>query len=176
MNPAGVTCNSKVFLSQITGKAMQSLGGPFPVALLFLSSPFFEQSCVPIMLPWNKENCEVIGMKRFGIWPCFKLTNPHPVFHCRYNNTGKRHSEHTPAMSPQAQAATEDRSAQQAEEHRISLQAPTNTHGSSENKRSSSPKSWLCSQLCSLLPSRHTHSQLAVDMCQHPPKDLQSSL
>lgn len=79
---------------------MQSLGGPFPVALLFLSSPFFEQSCVPIMLPWNKENCEVIGMKRFGIWPCFKLTNPHPVFHCRYNNTGKRHSEHTPAMSP----------------------------------------------------------------------------
>lgn len=101
MNPAGVTCNSKVFLSQITGKAMQSAGGPFPVSLLFLSSPFFEQSCVQITLPWNKENCKVIGMKRFGTWPCSELTNPHPVFHCSYNNTGKLHSEHTPATSPQ---------------------------------------------------------------------------
>jgi len=131
MNPARVTCNTKVVLSQISRKAVQSPGRPFScLPLVSFLSPFFMQSCVQITLPWNKDNCKVIGMKRSGIWTCFELTNPHPIFHCYYNKAGKQYAAHTPAANPPGRALTRDRAgtACQADAGRGATNITSGTH------------------------------------------------
>ena len=165
MNPAGVTCNTKVFLSQIASKAVQSLGRPFScLPLVSFLSPFFVQSCVQITLPWNKENCKVIGMKKFGIWTCSQLTNPHPIFHCYYNNAEKQCAVRTPAATLPVRALTRDKAgaACQADAGRGAENVTSGTHERSQvlceqKKCAGDPPLPPCgctkpSPLCSLLP------------------------
>lgn len=91
----------KVFLSQIARQAVQSPWKPFS-CLPFVSflSPFFVQSCVPITLPCDKENCKVTGMKGLGIWMCSEPTNPHPVFHCCYKQCWRTTCSTQPCSEP----------------------------------------------------------------------------
>lgn len=144
---------------------MQSLGRPFScLPLVSFLSPFFVQSCVQITLPWNKENCKVIGTKGFGICMCSELTNPHPILHCSYNNSGKQCTVHNLPANPPVRALARDRAgaAHQADAGRGAENITSGTHQRSlvlceQKKCAGDPPLPPCgqtkpSQLCSLLP------------------------